>query len=303
MEGTASYVNFPMALLWSVFEDVRGKLTNVIILAAYKQAQKLQYGNIYERMSEALAFFGSDLSDPELSDPDVYDLEVQVQRATNLILYTPKSSYVNLSINVMRDFYFNSKTDFEVACLLGFCAIKSIIGDKKYAKTNKAFILDRMFGNEGIVDDDIEADTFSIRDAVTYVKWNDGKATKKQIEEAVASGELTTSHTKPVKIEKCNLRKWAVKHASMPEYFSKTVEMRTLLSGRYQMDKMLYKLQTSWGLRLYSDHSRGFYVSFKLTLEDLIEVSLSDKVKIKMKFLSQQKRMAKAFVLQKNRLA
>jgi len=294
MEGTASYMNFPIALLWRVFTDVEETLKRVINFVAYKQALKLQYGSIYERMDEACAFFGYYISAPD----------VHIDFAEEIIRCTPTSPYVNVSINVIRDFYFDSKTDFEVACLLGFCAIKSIIGNKKYAKTNKAFILERMFGDQGIDHDTYEAmDIFNVRNAVAYVNWNGGKVTMKQVEEAVASGQLSVSHTEPVRIKKCNLRAWAVKQGFMPEYSNKSVEMRTLLSGRYQMDKMLYKLQTSWGLRLYSDHSRGFYVSFKLTLEDLVEISLNDKVKVKMKYLAEEKRKAKEYVYRRNRLA
>lgn len=62
-----------------------------------------------------------------------------------------------------------------MACLLGLCAIKSIIGNKKYAKTNKAFILERMFGDQGIDHDTYEAmDIFNVRNAVAYVNWNGG---------------------------------------------------------------------------------------------------------------------------------
>ena len=39
---------------------------------------------------------------------------------------------------------------------------------------------------------------------------------------------------------------------------------------RYHLDKLKSELELNWGLKYYSRHTRGFYVSFKLSLEDLI---------------------------------
>ncbi len=39
---------------------------------------------------------------------------------------------------------------------------------------------------------------------------------------------------------------------------------------RYHMDKLKIELQDHWGLKMYAQHTRGFYVSFKMNLGDLV---------------------------------
>lgn len=46
----------------------------------------------------------------------------------------------------------NNKTHIEIAAFCGFCAIRSIIGKKEYAKTNKKLVLARMFGYSTVVE-------------------------------------------------------------------------------------------------------------------------------------------------------
>ena len=48
--------------------------------------------------------------------------------------------------HLLFDFRDNPRTEFEQAQLLAFIAINSIIGTKKYTKTNKKLIISRMFG-------------------------------------------------------------------------------------------------------------------------------------------------------------
>lgn len=43
--------------------------------------------------------------------------------------------------------------------------------------------------------------------------------------------------------------------------------------NEYQTKKIKSELRDSWGLKTYSRYTRGFYVSFKLTLEELITVA------------------------------
>ncbi|HMT75796.1 MAG TPA: hypothetical protein PKA77_17110 [Chitinophagaceae bacterium] len=44
----------------------------------------------------------------------------------------------------------------------------------------------------------------------------------------------------------------------------------TKYTSRYQLDKIKSELQLNWGLNLYGNHTRGFYVSFVLTYDELI---------------------------------
>lgn len=53
---------------------------------------------------------------------------------------------VSIKTDLIMDFYKNDKIDYEYELFTAFCAIKSIIGSKKYASTNKLFIVKRMLG-------------------------------------------------------------------------------------------------------------------------------------------------------------
>lgn len=70
----------------------------------------------------------------------------------------------------------------------------------------------------------------------------------------------------------------------------------SLLEQKYQirwhMDKILLELQTNWSLKLISDHQRGMYVSFSLSLEQLAEKSLINKQKAKIQQLRESKKKA-----------
>ncbi len=55
---------------------------------------------------------------------------------------------VGLNSNIFWDYYKNDKTDFQIICLLGFLAIKSVLGSKPFCKMNNAIFLSRMNGEE-----------------------------------------------------------------------------------------------------------------------------------------------------------
>ncbi len=55
-----------------------------------------------------------------------------------------------LSTNLLFDYLKNEKNEFEIAQLLAYMAIRSIIGKSQYGKTNKQHIVARMFGFSSI---------------------------------------------------------------------------------------------------------------------------------------------------------
>ena len=72
------------------------------------------------------------LSNPEallLNGKELYD---------SIPLNSPK---VGLSLKIYWDYIKNDKTEFEVVCLLGFLALKSILGQKKSVLQNDKQIL------------------------------------------------------------------------------------------------------------------------------------------------------------------
>ena len=68
-------------------------------------------------------------------------------------------------------------------------------------------------------------------------------------------------------------------------------------NNRYQLDKIKLDLQLNWGLKLYGNHTRGFYVSFSMSLESLIKQAELRRKKYKLKGLQRQKEDAKKAVL------
>jgi hypothetical protein len=61
---------------------------------------------------------------------------------------------------------------------------------------------------------------------------------------------------------------------------------------RWHMDKILIELQTDWFLRTISNHQRGMYISFDLTLDELAVKSEEIKKKTKIQQLRVQKKSA-----------
>lgn len=53
---------------------------------------------------------------------------------------------VSIKTDLLMDFCKNEKENVEYELFTAYCAIKSIMGKKKYASTNKAFIISRMLG-------------------------------------------------------------------------------------------------------------------------------------------------------------
>lgn len=188
----------------------------------------------------------------------------------------------------------------DIAYFCAFCAIKSILGDKGYIKTNKSLIIARMFGLVDIKSEKAQEKIFSASAAHRYINSRGGCIGVNQITGAVRSGELMAGkNSSGYELKEADLIKWAVKYADMPEPDNSAEQLMQKYSMRYHIDNVLLELQTNWGLKLYSDHSRGFYLSFTKSLEELAVISLESKSKSKVKSLSQERAKAKESALRK----
>lgn len=54
--------------------------------------------------------------------------------------------FASVRLKMLWNYYDNPKKEADIAYFCAFCAIKSILGDKGYTKTNKNLIIARMFG-------------------------------------------------------------------------------------------------------------------------------------------------------------
>lgn len=187
-----------------------------------------------------------------------------------------------------------------IACFCAFCAIKSILGDNVYVKTNKSLIVARMFGRVDVKSEETKEKVFSASAARRYIYFRGGRVGVTQITGAIRSGELMAEKSASgYEIKEADLIKWAVKYADMPEPDNLAEQLMRKYSMRYHIDNVLLELQTNWGLNLYSDHSRGFYLSFTKSLEELAVISIEDKTKSISKSLSQERAKAKESALRK----
>lgn len=68
--------------------------------------------------------------------------------------------------------------------------------------------------------------------------------------------------------------------------------------SRYQLDKIKTELQLNWGLKLYGNHTRGFYISFSLSIKELIYQAELRRRKYNENKLKDEKEQARKMILQ-----
>ena len=263
------YMNFPVSFLEGAFENIKETIDSIMDYAVYKHSQNLDFGTELERVKSASSFFNLTFGSIEGAIKHAKEL----MRTKNL-----KTPNVSINIDILWDYYKNPKNEFDIACFCAFCAIKSIIGDKEYAKTNKSLIIARMFGLSECEEDEQTPETFSAVSATIFICERGGHVSTNQITGSIRSGELKAEkQASGYIIQKDDLIKWAAEYADLPVYATLTVRLKSKYSTRYHIDNVLMNLQTNWGLRLYSDHSRGFFLSFSKTLEELAVISIEKK--------------------------
>jgi len=214
------YFNFPVVLLQDFMTDTGACLTKIMYYSLYSHTLRLDQGDEMEKFQCAIDYYNVPLSS---TGGLFFD-------AQEIYEFMPdKTPMTGINLDVFMRFFLNKKTDFEKITLLGFLAIKSILGDKSYCKITNAFWLSRMDG---------------------FAKTCDT--------------ELLTD---------------AVKR----------------YSGEYMTKKIKNELKDHWGLKSYSRYTRGFYVSFNMTLENLIKTAEADRTARKEK----QKRLEEKALVQK----
>lgn len=208
------FLNFPIPMLKGLYLDRAKFCSDAVDVGVFRYSQRLS-GNEATCYNDALRFFGITQKNPSTG----------IRNAKTIISQIPQSNpNAGISVEMLFDFYRNTKSEFELICLGAFLGIRSIIGQKLYYKTFKRMIWARAFG---------------------YVSLND-------IPAELSSIEL----------------KWQT---------------------RRRFDRVLRELQLNWGLRIFWDHFRGFYISFDLSLEKLAEIAESNKVKSRAKKLQAER--------------
>ena len=146
------YLSFPAALMfgfWKSEEEKRKCLDNVLDICAYDvwckkgrggRVDKSQFRKLIEKELEITVHYDY------YEDKDIFYRRTQKLRE----IYDPEN-YIGLywciSIPMLINFRNNPKTAEERAGLLAYLAIRSIIGKRPFAKTNRFFLTSRMACN------------------------------------------------------------------------------------------------------------------------------------------------------------
>ncbi len=194
----AKYFNFPIQLIDGIFKYKIKALTDGLYYALYSHSLKLETedqgkNSAYNKFVKSWSWYNVTGVDRD-----------KFSRGKQLFDSIPeKSVKVGLNISIFWDYYKNEKTDFDIACLCAFLAMKSIIGEKPYCKMDNSYLLARMAGKSKAIED------------------------KKELPPEVL-------------------------------YYV----------NEYQTVKIKNTLRLGWGLKHYSFHTRGFYVSFDENFND-----------------------------------
>lgn len=217
------FFNFPISLLKHAFDNIKNVCNDIMDYAIYTHGVKLK-GDPIERMQDAADYFGITLG----------NIDNSLENAR--ILYKTNSNKVamtGINKDLLFEFYKNYKTESEIALLLSFLAIKSILGKKSYCRITSNFLLCRMAGNTSKIEMSVLPD-------------------------------------------------------SLKKY-----------QKRYHMDSLKMKLRTSFGMKIYARYTRGFFVSFELSEEQLIkEVEMKRKKYIEKTHRDEQSKAVKKVLME-----
>lgn len=218
MQENSTYFTFPISIFKDAFNDISVAANNTMFFAGYSITTGLEYDEEEEKMKYAARKLNMTYGNPTAA----YKSGEKLYRQHN------GSPMTSISTTIIFDYYKNEKTEFQIASLMAFAAVRSILQKKAYCKTNKGHIHARMFGYASIKD--------------------------------------------------------------MPKKLS---EMETKYKKRWHIDKVLRELELNWGLKTFSNHTRGLYIGFdKVSYEQLATINEEKKIKNKVEALKQIKNEA-----------
>jgi len=120
------YYNFPIQLLNGFLTDKSECLDNILCYATYVRSQKLIYNTARAQFNAAINYMGWKSANPDCDRKKGKELFESLPE---------KSPMVGISHTVFWQYYSESRTKWQDVELLGYLALKSIVGQKEYAKT------------------------------------------------------------------------------------------------------------------------------------------------------------------------
>jgi hypothetical protein len=131
------YFNFPINLLRGAFDDIKGMMDNVMDYACYSKSQEYVIGTPAQKMKDAANYFGITLGNAKRSNEN---------GRTLFYSKLTKSPMTGINKDILFDFYKNEKTESDIAVLVTFLALKSVIGSKPFVHITNEFLIARMAG-------------------------------------------------------------------------------------------------------------------------------------------------------------
>ncbi|KAF0132033.1 MAG: hypothetical protein FD155_557 [Bacteroidetes bacterium] len=160
----SDYLNFPIQMVEGLIPDRHRNspkriYDEIAYYAIYRQSRKSKEWTEIKRIKDAINFFDFSIRDESLAYSDGKRLYER---------YPLNSPRTGISKQLFFEFSKNDKTDFEIATLTAFLALKSIVGDKPYMRISNLFMLSRMDGKVKSVKDKKELSSAVRKYATEY---------------------------------------------------------------------------------------------------------------------------------------
>lgn len=149
------YLNFPIVMLKGFLnelpnhEDFQNLLENIMMFHLYNHSLLLEndtYVNEdqFDRFKKSVKYFNLDLKNID----NFYENSEKIYNK-----YVDFKVFTGLNILIFWDYYNCEKKEFDYYCLIAHLSFKSILGKKKYTKSNYEHLQARMSGFESTKDD------------------------------------------------------------------------------------------------------------------------------------------------------
>lgn len=127
------YIQFPLFLIRDMFLNKQKSMSKIITFGIYN------YSRTFKNCEAKIA-----INDALESLNITGNIDYILKEGKKIKPHNDPQPSINTSL--LFDFRDKDKTEFEIAQLLAYIAIRSILGKRQYVKTNKAHIVSRMFG-------------------------------------------------------------------------------------------------------------------------------------------------------------
>lgn len=133
---THKYFNFPITLLKGFLTDSKACLDNISYYSLYQHSISLDLGGELDKFKSSASFY----------EINLHDVELAFREGRRLYENSCNAPKCGLNLDVFLEYRDNEKSEFEKVTLLGFLAIKSILGKKTFCKLDNKYWLSRMSG-------------------------------------------------------------------------------------------------------------------------------------------------------------